>query len=169
MAISDEMENPIEIRDEDVDTDAIFRTIRENIGRRREFAESEGVDFDRIVAGSYASKVGSRFDIDLYHGLHRMNAGYDNMGVDLYLTDSTVPLVGGLIQRLRSALHRLVIYYVNMHAGKQIRFNEHVSRALESVVREVEDSPQQSDVDALKEELAALRVRLDALESRDSG
>jgi hypothetical protein len=54
------------------------------------------------------------------------------------LTESRLPLVGGVAQRLRAALHELVLFYVNRLAARQIRFNEHTARALVVLVRDLE-------------------------------
>ncbi|NLE43628.1 MAG: hypothetical protein GX620_02805 [Chloroflexi bacterium] len=155
----------IDIRDESIDTEAIMRLIRENIRRRRSEAEAQGLDYEAFVEGLYASKVSARFDNSLYYDLRRMSVSYDKIGVGLSLTSVRLPLLGPLIQRVRTALHHLVIYYVNMLAGQQTRFNEYVMRAVTTLVKDLEETPDPRQWQQLKEEVVQLRQRLDRLEA----
>lgn len=163
---SSDLNDIIEIRDPEIDAEAIMRRIRENIRKRRSEAEAQGLDYEAFVEGLYTSQVTARFDHSLYYDLRRMSVGYDKIGVGLSLTESGLPLIGPLVQRFRKALHHLVIYYVNMLAGKQARFNEYVVRALTALVKELEQDPTPSEVKALRQEITELRARLEQLEIR---
>jgi hypothetical protein len=59
-----------------------------------------------------------------------------------------------LVQRLRAALHELVLFYVNRAAARQVRFNEQTARALTALVRDLEA------------EVRDLRARLAKLEEQ---
>lgn len=161
----DRLEGMVEFRDPDIDSEAIMRKIRTKIRERRAEAESKGLDYEAFVEGLYASQVSTRFDHDLYYDLRRMSVGYNKIGVGLSLTESRVPILGPIIQRVRRALHQLVIYYVNQLAGQQARFNEYTMRAMTSMTKTLEDGVEPDDVDALRGEIIALRQRVRELES----
>ncbi len=146
-----------------IDAEIIMRRIRRDIRRRRAEAEAEwkdsGVPFDQ----SCVSNGSSRFDEQVYRELNRMHAIYDKIGVGLMLSGSPVPLIAPLVQRVRSMLHRLVIYYVNNLAATQTDFNEHVVRTLTALVRDLDDDMTPSRVKALEEEIADLRAEIEQL------
>lgn len=162
MATDNGLEDVIEIRDPDIDAESIMRRIRESIRKRRAAAEAQGLDYEAFVEGLYSAGVSARFDHSLYYDLRRLGASYDKVGVGLSLTQSRIPVIGGLVQRVRAALHHLVIYYVNMLAGQQVRFNETVVRVLTGLVKELETGPKPTEVEALQAEVVALRERLEA-------
>ena len=165
MADTDDLNNIIEIRDPAIDAEAIMRRIREAIRQRRAQAEAQGVDYEAFVEGLSRANVGARFDQSLYYDLRRMSVAYDKIGVGLSLTETRIPLVGALVQRVRRGLHQLVIYYVNMLAGQQARFNEYEVRALTTLVKALEDGPTPSEMDALRTEVAQLQARIAQLEA----
>jgi hypothetical protein len=161
----DDIEEIIEIRDPEIDAEAIMRRIRENIRQRRSEAEAQGLDYEAFAEGLYTSRDDARFDRSVYHDLRRMSVGYYKMGVGLSLTASRFPLIGSLMQRVRGALHQVVIYYTNMLAGQQARFNEYVVRVLTGMVKELEQDPGREEVEALRREVTELRERLERLEA----
>ncbi len=163
---NDNLEEIIEIRDSEIDAEAIMRQIRENIRRRRSDAEAQGLDYEAFVEGLYASPDATRFDRSLYYDLRWMSMGYYKIGVGLSLTESRTPLIAPLVQRVRSALHHLVIFYTNMLAGRQARFNEYVVRALTGVVKSLEQDPTPGEVESLRQEVAELRAQLEQLQAR---
>jgi len=85
---------------------------------------------------------------------------YDKLGVDIILTPSRLPLVGGLLQRLRAALHTLVVYYVNRLAGQQVRLNEMLVRVLVGLTKALETT--RAENERLQQEVEALEARLEA-------
>ncbi len=163
---NDNLEEIIEIRDSEIDAEAIMRQIRENIRKRRSDAEAQGLDYEAFVEGLYASPDATRFDRSLYYDLRWMSMGYYKIGVGLSLTESRIPLIGGLVQRVRSALHHLVIFYTNILAGRQARFNEYVVRALTGLIKELEQEPTPDEIESLRQEVAELRAQLKQLETR---
>lgn len=171
---SDDVEDVISSHGPEIDAEAIMRQIRENIRRQRARAEAQrggretfgaGCASPFVQEGSRASRVGARFDNRLYEALHRMSVGYDKVGVGLLLTGSTIPLIAPLMQWIRTALHRLVIYYVNTLAGQQVRFNEQVARSLVTLVEELEEDSTSAEVEALREEVAQLRAQVERLKA----
>ncbi len=109
---ADDLAGVIEVRDPEIDAESIMRTIRANIRKRRAQAEAQGLDYEAFVEGLYAADISSRFDRQLYLDLRRLSLGYNKVTVGISLTDNRLPLVGRLVQRVRSALHYLVLYYV---------------------------------------------------------
>jgi hypothetical protein len=166
MMSNDDLEKIIEIRNPEIDAEAIMRRIRENIRQRRSEAEAQGLDYEAFVEGLYASPDAARFDRSLYYDLRWMSMGYYKIGVGLSLTESRTPLIAPLVQRVRSALHHLVIFYTNMLAGRQARFNEYVVRALTGLVKALEEDPTSGEVESLRQEVAELRAQLEQLEAR---
>ena len=154
------------ICDSDIDAEAIVRQIRENIRKQRAQAETQELGYEALVEEIYASQATPRFDRSLYDALRRMSIGYDKPGVGLLLTGSSIPLVAPLVQRVRAAYHRLVIYYVNELARQQVRFNEYVVRAMATLVKGLEGDPIPGEVEALRRELAQLRAEIERLKGK---
>jgi hypothetical protein len=154
----------VEIRDSEIDAEAIMRQIRANIRKRRAQAEAQGIDYAAFVEGMYTSQGGRRFDADLYYELRRISISCDKLGVDLSLTESRFPLIASLVQRARTALHQLVIYYVNMLAKQQVRINEYMMRALTALVKNLEPGPTPTEIETLRQEVTRLRERLEQIE-----
>ena len=155
----------IEIRDPAIDSESIMRRIRDNIQKRRAQAESQGMNYDAFVEGLYAPNVGSRFNYSLYYDLRRMSVASSKLGVGLELSESHIPLIGPWVQRVRMLLHRRVIFYVNMLAGQQSRYNEYAVHALCALVKDLEGSPQPSELEDLRNDVAELRARIATLEA----
>jgi hypothetical protein len=165
MTEADDVSDSIEIRDPAIDSEAVMRLIRENIRLRRAQAEAQGLNYEAFVEGLYAANPAARFSHTLYYDLRRMSVSYDKIGVGLSLTETRLPLIGPLVQRVRAGLHQLVLYYVNMLAGQQVRYNEYSLRALSTLVKELEVGPTSSELDALRKEVAQLRAHISAMEA----
>jgi len=142
-----------EIESSDLDTETVMRQIRAQIHARRAEARAKGLDFQAYADGLYPLPPDAILGRDLYEAVRYVGLGYDKIGVELTLTESRLPLVGSLVQRLRAALHGLVLFYVNQLAARQIRFNEQTARALTALVQDLE------------EEVRHLRARVAALEA----
>ena len=149
-----------EPRASEIDAEAIMRQIRANIHKQRAQAEAQGQGKD-FVEEPYASQVTTRFDHRLYDALQRMSDGYDKVGVGLLLTESRLPFIAPLVQRVRASLHQLIIYYVNTLAGQQARFNERVVLAIKTLVEELEKDPIPNEVESLRQEIAQLRAQIE--------
>ena len=143
---------PFDLEAPDLDAEAIMREIRARIRARRAEAKARGLDFEAYADGLYPLPPDALFSRDLYEAVRYVGLGWDKVGVEMALTESRLPLVGGLVQRLRTALHELVLFYVNRLAARQIRLNEQTARALTILVRDLEA------------EIADLRARVTALE-----
>jgi hypothetical protein len=150
------------ICDPDLDAEAIMRQIRKDIRNQRAQAETEGPDYEAFVEEISTT----RFDRSLYDALQRMSVGYDKAGVGLLLAGSSIPLVAPLVQRVRAAYHRLIIYYVNELARQQVRFNGYVVRAMVALIQGLEGDPTPGQVEALRREVAQLRAEIEHLKPK---
>ena len=141
-----------DIAGDDIDAEAIMQQIRARLRARRTEARARGLDFQAYADGLYPLPPDARLSPDLHEAVRSLNLSYDKLGVDLALTENRLPVVGRLAQRVRAALHELVLFYVNRLAARQVRVNQHTTRALTALVRDMEA------------EIADLRSRLDKLE-----
>ncbi len=157
------VEDVIEICDAGLDAEVIMAAVRAGLRQRRSEAEARGLDFDGLANGLPAAGAGTLLDAGLYHDLRRAGVAYDKVGVDLTLTPSHLPLIGALVQRVRAALHTLVVYYVNRLAGQQARVNEMLVRVLMGLTKALEAS--RAENARLHQEVEALEARLARLEA----
>ncbi len=165
MAEDDRLEDVVEIHADQVDSETIMRTIRANLQQRRSAAQAQGLDFEALASGVLTQDSG-RFAPEVYTNLRRANATADRIAVSQQVSEQHVPLFGGLLQRVRQALHQLVVYYVNMLAAKQVLFNESIVAVVVELVAEREHA---ADVTSLQAEIQDLRARLAALEAKEAG
>jgi hypothetical protein len=143
------------IEGNEIDAEAIMQEIRARIRARRAEARSRGLDFEAYADGLYPSPPDAVFSRDLYEAVRYADLGYDKVGVEMALTETRLPLIGGLGHRLRAALHEVVLFYVNRLAARQVRVNEQMARTLTTLVRDLEA------------EIRDLRTRLAELETAD--
>lgn len=73
---------------------------------------------------------------------------------------STTPLIGGLLRRVRTALHDLTLFYVRQLAQKQTGINQTYGDRLLQLSRQVED--QQQQIEELTAQVLALQTRRSA-------
>lgn len=73
---------------------------------------------------------------------------------------STTPLIGGLLRRVRTALHDLTLFYVHQLAQKQTGINQTYGDRLIQLSRQVED--QQQQIEELMAQVTALQTRRSA-------
>jgi hypothetical protein len=144
-----------EIEAPDLDTETIMQEIRGRLRARREQAKMRGLDFEAYADGLYPLEPDAVLSRDLHEAVRCAGLGYDKVNVEMMLTETRLPLVGGMAHRVRAALHELVLFYVNRLAFRQIHFNEQTARALVALVRDLEA------------EVRDLRARVSALEAGD--
>jgi hypothetical protein len=153
--LPEENSYPLEITASDLDTEAIMQEIRARIRARRAEARARGLDFEAYADGLYPLPPDAVFSRDLYEAVRYVGLGYDKVGVEMALTETRLPLIGGLGHRLRAALHEVVLFYVNRLAARQVRVNEQMARTLTTLVHDLEA------------EICDLRARLAELETAD--
>ena len=81
---------------------------------------------------------GERFSPELYEQLYQATLLQGEMGVKLLVTRSEVPLIGGLIDKLRTKLHELVLFYTNQAVAQQAEINEHLLQVLALLIQDLE-------------------------------
>ena len=152
-------ESVLSIRDPQLDVDAIMAEIRASLMQRRADAESRGINYEEIAMGRYTVPGSQRFPVELHEALQQASLLRDSTQVSLFVTPSSIPIVGGLIQRIRTALHQAIIFYVNMSAQRQIAFNVEASKALNRLTGSLDKQLAERDA-----QIAALQKRIDELE-----
>ena len=120
---------------EEVKVEAIMRDIRGQILARKAAEGSE--------TAARIPLQGNLLPPDFYEHLYQAEMGYDQLQVRANVQPSTLPLIGGLVTRLKHELHRLVIYYVNQLAEKQVEVNRQLLKALAILAETVEADAQQ--------------------------
>ena len=147
-----DLEQIVEIRDPAIDVNHVMAQIRETLRLHGPLAQPA------VPAFGVMADEGT--DALAFH-LSQANLNYDQVWVEINVLPSQAPLIGGLIARAKTLLHELVVYYVNLHAGKQINVNASIVRVLNTLRRE-----QSAELAALHQEVAQLRARLAELESK---
>ena len=142
------------IEGQDLDAEAIMQDIRARIRSRRVEARARGLDFEAYADGLYPLPPDAVLSREVHEAVRSIALGYDKVNVELALTETRLPLIGGLAHRVRAALHGLILFYVNRLAARQVRVNRETSRALTALVRDLEA------------EVRDLRARLAELEQR---
>jgi hypothetical protein len=139
------------IEGDDIDAEAIMQRIRARLRARR--AAAKDLDWEAYADGLYPIPPDAVLSREACEAIRRVGLDYDKVSVEEALTETRVPLVGGLVHRLRAALHEVVLFYVNRLAARQIRVNEQAARALAALARDLEM------------EVRDLQARVDALEA----
>jgi len=153
-------EDVLSIRDPNIDVDALMAEIRAGLLRRRAQAEAQGMNFDDLARGRYAAPLGERFPHQVYETLYLASMLRDQTQVEMLLTSSSVPVIGGLIQKVRAALHQVAMFYVNMAASKQISFNIDIVKALSELIQALDAEQHQKKIAALEARVAELERAL---------
>jgi phage shock protein A len=158
----------IEIRDSEINVEEIMNRIRERIRQRRAQASAQGLDYDRLVDARAPIVATGQSDADLNYDLRQLQTNADAIPVSLAMRDRHIPLLNFLIYRLEMLLHRLVLKYVNMLAGRQVVFNTAASNVLSALAQRLEQS--EARAQQLEKEVSALRERVAELEqTRNTG
>ncbi|MCS7220894.1 MAG: hypothetical protein RML36_14535 [Anaerolineae bacterium] len=150
-----ELLNAVKYEGGPVDVDEVMRRIRAYLAKKQ--GETSADRFFSLPSGGTLTS-------DIYEELYQANQVYNKLYVAPYLTPVKVPLVSGLWQRLRQGLHRVAIFYVNRLGEAQIRFNAHVVRVLNELVRHLDADATADKVERLERRVQELEKRLAAVE-----
>jgi len=148
-------EEPFDIEAPDLDAEAVMQEIRARLRARRDEARARGLDLEAYADGLYPIPADAVLSRDLHEAVRLAGLGYDKIQVEMALTETRLPVIGGLVQRLRAALHHLVLFYTNAAAARQVRYNRQTALALAALVRDLEA------------EIRDLRARIAALEGKE--
>ena len=162
--VPDDLDEIIEIHDPEIDVKAIVAQIRANLAEHN-------ANYKPVYFPSFGAQA-NRPDADepalspeLYYDLGQLNVNYDQITVSSTLEAQPASPAGRLIGRVKLEFHNLAVYYVNLLASKQVSFNDHATRSLNEMVKELER--QRAETEALRQEVTALRRRLAHLEGTD--
>ncbi len=149
----------IAIDDPELDAGAIMAQIRERVRQRR---EALGYDKRTFVTFGNTSYPGEPddfpYDPNLYHHLRLANDTFVRPPLEVMLPPSPasrLPVIGGLWQRLRPAVHHLILFYVNRAIAQEVTLNRHLVSVLNQLTRLTQE--QQRAIIALQREVAELR------------
>ena len=158
----------IDIRDPDIDVEEIMQRIRQRIRERRAQAQARGLDYDRLTDGALDGGPDRHLSGDLYYDLHQARESAETIWVPLSVVgEQRYPrFLTPLLNRVRHAAHHLVLYYVNMLAGRQIVFNRAAVSAVSGLAEADEKTVERLLV--LEQEVASLRERVAVLEKRQT-
>jgi hypothetical protein len=139
VSLANEMEGG-EMRDteqEHVDVERLMQEIRRQILEKRAAAGDD--------AAARVPVSGRRFSPEFYEHLYLAGLAYGELPVQAVVEESRVPLVGPLLARVKWAAHRLVIFYVNQVAERQVAINRHLLQALSLMSEELEQEAGSDD------------------------
>ena len=81
---------------------------------------------------------GKRFSPEFYEHLYRAAMAHDQLTVTIHVTKVSIPILGPVIEWVRTKLHELVLFYVNQIAIKQIEVNTHLMQAISVLSQDLE-------------------------------
>jgi hypothetical protein len=140
-----------------VDIEVIMDRIRDYL------AKKHGSVRGRLAVQELSSR---NLDLAMYDGLYQINQTYDKLYVAPYLTPVKIPLFGALWQKLRGALHSVIIFYVNRLAEAQLRFNSSAVGVLNEIVRGLDGDPTPNRVMELERRVGMLEKQVRVLAER---
>ena len=85
---------------------------------------------------------GDHFSAEFYENLYQASISYQH--INLQAAKSSVPLIGPLIDRLRTAVHQLILFYVNQFVAEQARVNRLNVQLISEISVEVEKLARQN-------------------------
>ncbi len=106
----------------DINIEEIMLAIRQKIVSERASAPDSPAIPLRLA--------GKRLPADYYEHLYQAGISYNQIDIDLMVSPSRVPLIGPLLQWIRTKLHEVALFYVNRLAANQIQVNTQLLQAL---------------------------------------
>ena len=158
----------LEVRHPDVDTDSVMAHINERIAQRHARMANAGQTYNRAVrdADWFDLTEESKLE-DLYQLIGQAAVTMQDVVIAPTLVDNTPGFLRPLLDRLRRAAHNLVIYYVNMLAGRQLAVERSLMMVSLSLAGELEQSL--TRIEQLEQEVAGLRTTLAQPQDNASG
>ncbi len=124
------MTEQINLPEAEVNIEAIMQEIRQQIIARRAELNPDAAS-DIVVSGK-------RFPPEFYEHLYRAQLALEDYNLPVLVSKSSVPIVGPLIEMVRSKLHELVVFYVNQSAARQVAASNHLLKAISLMAQEME-------------------------------
>ena len=116
--------------EEIVNVEEIMRVIREQIIARKTAESPDGKPIVRLS--------GKHLPPEFYEHLYQATLEHDQLEVQLYLTPTTIPIIGPVLHRLRQVVHKAVILYVNKLALQQMKVNRELLHIISLLGEEAE-------------------------------
>jgi hypothetical protein len=132
------VEDDFRIEGSGVDIEGTMNEIHARLRARREQAEAQGLDYDSYADGRYPLPPNAVLSRDVYDAVRHVQLASDKVNVEMLLTETRLPVIGGLVHRARKVLHELVLFYVRRLAARQTSFNQQTALALTAIVGEME-------------------------------
>lgn len=120
------MENLEASESKEINIEEIMQEIRQEILRKKRIGKRD------VPVG------GKRLSSNFYEQLYLAELMQAEMGVKLLVTKSKIPVIGGLIDRFRTKIHELVLFYVNQAVAQQADINDHLIEAIALLSTELE-------------------------------
>ena len=79
---------------------------------------------------------GDYFSAEFYENLYQ--ASVSQQQLHLQVTQTNIPLIGGLIDRLRTMIHQVILFYLNQVLAEQARVNQLNSQLINELGLEIE-------------------------------
>jgi len=130
--VSEQPATESQVNLEEVNIEEIMQQIRQQIMAKR---AAVGVGAGGR-AGAAPFVTGKRYPPEFYEHLYQARLALDEVAVPVFVSKSGVPIIGGLLVWLRTKIHELVVYYVNLSAARQASATEHLLQALSLVGQE---------------------------------
>lgn len=161
-----EVEEVVDIRDPEIDVREIMERIQQRVRQRREDASSRNLVYDRLTElDASLNSAERRLSSDFYYDLYQARQSADSIWVSLSVVGNEryPKALNSLITRVRHALHLVVIYYVNMLAGRQVVFNRTVIDAMTELAETNEKLSER--LERMEQEVATLQAQIAQKES----
>lgn len=139
----------IDIRDPALNVDEIIERIETNRRQRHWLAGAAGVE---------RKDISLEKEVNYY--LHKLNISHNQIGTGLVLTESQIPVVGSLWQKLRRNVHYLVLFYLNLVTKKQIQVNAYTVQTFTALIKYLvqENNRTKAELKMLQEQVARLEA-----------
>lgn len=151
-----------------MDVDAIMADVKDRARQNRQKAVAEGLLPADFVFDDYPDALADgNYDAELYDHLRQVNQPYRMRGVVRSTRPSPLtrlPLVGRALEKVQTAAHDLVVFYVNTFAAEVIGFQRHVAGVLNRMVGWSQEKDKEMQL--LRQELEMLKERIELLEAR---
>ncbi len=135
---------------DDLDVEEIMRRIRAHIAARGGIVEP--------VEVTGRPQPGGRLARSLAGALADASRAAGDVAVTMNVTRTPTPVLGPILDGLRAKVHRLVIFYVNQMAARQMAFNAQVMRTLTALISELDAGTIAGpELEALRRDLRDLR------------
>ncbi|HSH02900.1 MAG TPA: hypothetical protein VLL52_10310 [Anaerolineae bacterium] len=155
-------DNLIEIKDPDIDPQAILDQIRQRMHARQQELGYQHRKFPSFNTTIPEEPLDIDYDPNLYHHLHLANKIYAQVETQPLLTNSPatqIPILGSLWKLIRGSAHNLVIFYVNRAVNHHVNTNHHLVNTLNYLT--LQNEAQQRTILTLQDEIKSLKQQLE--------